>query len=313
MLSSMDWNALQSVFILLAAIIIERLLPIPQNYHPLTLIGYLLNAIERKVNKPGRSEQQHRIAGAMAIIVIFVVLFILTAALQFILIEPVIFELCILTFLLRWDTIKTLIVTVNELQKRAISDQLSDQILRETTELSLMGLHKAAIENLTLRIAYQWFAVIFWYSVAGIWAAISYRLLQLMAHEWNCKLSRYQAFGKLASHLFNLLAAPSNYLLSLTLCLFSRPFSTFKTSHKQGKQWHHYSPGLLLSVLANSLNIQLGGPRKYQGQMQRYPQLGTQSPPTAAHIQKAQKRLIFAAVLWCITIAAFALIGSLLL
>lgn len=310
MLSSMDWNELQSVFILLAAIIIERVLPIPQNYHPLTLIGFLLNAIERKVNKPGRSKQQQRIAGAMAVIVIFVLLFILAVALQFILIEPIIFELCILTFLLRWDKIKTLILTVKELQKRAISDQLSDQILREITELSLIGLHKAAIENLGLRIAYQWFAVIFWYTATGIWGALSYRLLQLMAHHWNCKLPRYQAFGKLASRLFNLFTAPSNYLLSLTLCLFSRPFSTFRASHKQSKQWHNYSAGLLLSVLANSLKIQLGGPRKYQGLMQRYPQLGTQTAPSATHIKQAQKRLIFAAVLWCINITAFTLIGS---
>ncbi len=313
MLSSMDWNEWQSVFVMLAAIIIERTVPIPRNYHPLTLIGFLLSAIERKVNIAGRSEQQHRIAGALAVIVVFVFLFILAGALQFILIEPIIFELCILIFLLRWDKIKTLNVTVSELQKRAISDQLADKILRETTDLSLMGSHKAAIENLSLRIAYQWFAVIFWYTATGIWGALSYRLLQLMAHHWNCKLFRYQAFGKLASRLFNLLSAPSNYLLSLTLCLFSRPFRTFSISHKQAKQWHHYPVGLLLSVLANSLSIQLGGPRKYQGTIQRYPQLGTSTAPSAPHIRQAQKRLVFAAVLWCLIIVGFRFIGTVIL
>ncbi|WP_240532381.1 cobalamin biosynthesis protein CobD/CbiB [Moritella marina] len=301
---------MQSVFILLTAIIIARLPLCPARYHPTQLINNLCHAIANKVNNAQRSHQQQVIAGSLATFIMLCFILAIAVVIEFIVIESIIFELLLLLCLLQWEKISLPTVDLGTLEKQTIITQIQPRILRDLDQLSLLGLHKASIENLCLRNSYQWFAVIFWYSCLGIWPAIIYRVIQLMAHNWNCKLADNRHFGRPVGAVLQLLALPTHLILACTLRSLQRATSPLSNLIQQAKKWHHFGSGLLLSSFAYSLAIQLGGPRKYQGVMQRFSQLGHNQPAQREDIQRAQQKLTLAMVIWlCFITAIYVLIA----
>ncbi|GIC76029.1 hypothetical protein FMO003_18500 [Moritella sp. F3] len=307
---AMDWTSMQSVFILLTAIIIARLPLCSARYHPTQLINNLFSAIANKVNNAQRSDQQQVIAGSLATIIMLGFILAIAVVIEFIVIESILFELLLLLCLLQWEKISLPTVDLGTLEKQTIITQIQPRILRDLDQLSLLGLHKASIESLCLRNSYQWFAVIFWYSCLGIWPAIIYRVIQLMAHNWNCKLTGNHHFGRPAAAILQLLALPSHLILACTLRSLQRATSPLSNLTEQAKKWHHFGSGFLLSSFAYSLAIQLGGPRKYQGAMQRFSQLGHNQPAQREDIQRAQQKLTLAMAVWlCFITAIYVLIA----
>ena len=144
----------------------------------------------------------------------------------------------------------------------------------------------------------------------GIWAAIIYRVIQLMAHNWNSKLAINRHFGRPAAFLLNLFSAPVHIILGCTLRSLQRATSPLANLNKQANQWHHFSSGFLLSGFAYSLAIQLGGPRKYQGAMHRFSQLGHTQLAQRDDINRAQQKLTFALIVWLCFISAIYLLIS---
>ncbi|WP_249185440.1 cobalamin biosynthesis protein [Moritella sp. 5] len=301
---------MQSVFILLTAVVIARLPLCPPHFHPTQLLNQLFSAIADKVNNAQRSHQQQYIAGNLALITMLGFILIIAAVIQFIVIEPILFEFVLLLCLLKWEKINLPEIDLGNLEKQTIISQIQPRTLRDLDQLSLLGLHKASIENLCLRNSYQWFAVIFWYISVGIWAAIIYRVIQLMAHNWNSKLTVNRHFGRPAAFLLHLLSAPNHIILGCTLRSLQRATSPLENLNKQAKKWHHFSSGFLLSSFAYSLAIQLGGPRKYQGTMNRFSQLGHTEPAQRDDINRAQQKLTWALLVWLIFISAIYLLIS---
>jgi len=307
---AMDWTSMQSVFILLTAVIIARLPLCPPHFHPTQLLNLFFSAVAGKVNNAQRSHQQQYIAGNLALIIMLGFILIIAAVIQFIMIEPILFEFVLLLCLLQWEKINLPEVNLGNLEKQTIISQIQPRTLRDLDQLSLLGLHKASIENLCLRNSYQWFAVIFWYVSVGIWAAIIYRVIQLMAYNWNSKLTVNRHFGRPAASLQLLLTAPTHIILGCTLRSLQRATSPLANLNKQAKKWHHFSSGFLLSSFAYSLAIQLGGPRKYQGSMHRFSQLGHAQPAQRDDINRAQQKLTLALLVWLSFITAISLLIS---
>ncbi|SQD80366.1 Cobalamin biosynthesis protein [Moritella yayanosii] len=305
---AMNWTSMQSVFILLTAIVIARLPLYPPRFHPTQLLNHLFSAIADKVNNAQRSPQQQYIAGHLAMITMLGFILIIAAVIQFIVIEAIIFELVLLLCLLQWEKVSLPKIDLGNLEKQTIISQIQPRTLRDLDQLSLLGLHKASIENMCLRNSYQWFAVIFWYVCLGIWPAIIYRTIQLIAHNWNSKLPVNHQFGRPAASLLRLLASPAHLILACTLRGLQRATSPLSNLTKQAKQWHHFSSGFLLSSFAYSLAIQLGGPRKYQGAMQRFSQLGHTQPAQRDDIKRAQQKLTLALIVWLCFISAIYLL-----
>lgn len=301
---AMDWTSMQPVFILLAAIIIARLPLCPARFHPTQGLNLFFTAIANKVNNSQRSHQQQYIAGTLAMLLMLGFILIIAVIIEFIVIDSMLFEFLLLLCLLQWEKINLPEIDLGNLEKQTIISQIQPRTLRDLNQLSLLGIHKASIESLCLRNSYQWFAVIFWYICLGIWPAIIYRLIQLMAHNWNCKLTNNHHFGRPAASLLQLLASPVHVLLGWTLRCLQRATSPLANLTLQAKKWHHFSSGFLLASFAYSLAIQLGGPRKYQGIMQRFSQLGHTQPAQRNDIKRAQQKLTLALIIWLSFICA---------
>ncbi|WP_158587152.1 cobalamin biosynthesis protein CobD/CbiB [Motilimonas pumila] len=288
----------------LAAVMCSMFINLPQTLHPMNLAHLGLQILGNKVANPSHSQSQQKVAGLLALLVVCVPSLALMIALQQVVFFPGLLEFVVLLCMLEWrgvvkrfDRVREHCVIVNKTQAR---NHLNDITLREVDGLSLLGIQKAATESLTLQLSGRWFFVVFWYLVGGIYAALLCRIMQLCAYSWNQKKHRYHAFGTWPRQLYGVLAWLPNLALSLTLLCYGNTLYGLKNVFRQGATWPLFSSGLVLSAMASSLQIQLGGLRVYETIQMRFALVGTGQSIQVQHLDKVKQRLKQAAWFWLI-------------
>lgn len=289
---------------LLLAALASFYFPLPLQYHPSTTLGLLLQLIGNKVANPQNSISQQQLAGVLGLIVVLVPSLALVIALKQVLFFEDAFDFLLLLFLFEWRAYskiyhqcrQALLVT----DKPQARDGLSQIALRDVDSLSLLGLQKAAAECLTLQLTHRWFVVFFWFAVGGIYAALLCRLIQLCSFYWNRKKARYRHFGIAAQQIYQLIAFVPCLLLAATLSCYGNTLYALKNCLRQGASWPALSSGMVLSALASSLKIQLGGPRIYDTIKMRFALLGSGESLNQGHLTPVYSRLNQAAWLWLI-------------
>lgn len=187
-------------------------------------------------------------------------------------------------------------------KKQLARDTLDRFVLRDTAQLSPLGIAKATTEMLILRHGYQQIVVIFWFALSNIWVALSYRLLYELAACWNPKLLRWQGIGHITSVVVQIMQWPAVILYTGMVIIFnphkgivSRLFDATRPT-----------PGTwLLSLYAVVIDTQLSGAYSYAGQRTRKAKLGTTQPLRLDHI----KRVLLVQKIW---LGAFIIVCSLL-
>lgn len=288
----------------LAAVLCSMFINLPQAFQPMHLAHLGLQILGNKVANPAHSQSQQKVAGLLALLVVCVPSLALMIALQQVVFFPGLLEFVVLVCILEWravikrfDLVRQHCIIVNKTQARS---QLNDITLREVDALSLLGIQKAATESLALQLAGRWFLVVFWYLVGGIYLALLCRIIQLCAFSWNQKKRRYQAFGIWPRQLYSAVAFLPNLALSLTLLCYGNTLYGLKNLFRQGATWPLLSSGLVLSAMASSLQIQLGGLRVYETLQMRFALVGTGQAIKVQHLDKAKQRLRQAAWFWLI-------------
>lgn len=166
--------------------------------------------------------------------------------------------------------------------------QLARWTRRDTSRLSLMGLCKAASEMTALRWLGQWFGVAFWFLLAGIEGALTFRLLQLMAQAFSPKLARNLQFGEFCCRLYSLMLLLPGWFATLLLGAFPGGGPALLAAFRQARGWYSSGSGALLAAIAAGLGISLGGPRFYLEQKIRYGGLGGSREPDLQALQQVQ-------------------------
>lgn len=270
-------SGFEPLIIVTIALAIERFLPWPVQYHPLTLFRLIATNLGRKVNprKP-RSALQRRISGTLAVIVLLMPMVVIIAISMFIAQYPLFFDAFMLLIAIQYQPIVKHFKRVQKaikLEQKSLARQYLNQIvLRDTTMLSPMGMGKAAIESLTLRFLFQQFSIILWYLVAGGLAALTVRLLFELSQCWNLKLSVNREFGQPIALLCNLVFFIPKILFAMLFALIGGLLSTISSFHARPR---NLPIGQYLKLaIAGALQIQLGGPAIYEARKIRYPKVG---------------------------------------
>jgi len=107
--------------------------------------------------------------------------------------------------------------------------------------------------------------------------ALLWRLTQLMSQGWSMKDPAFGYFGRATSVLYQGLNAPTILLLGLPLLL--PRLKQAAQLLRNGALWPYPTMGMLLTLLADKCRIRLGGPRYYQGTLQRWSILGSGDDP----------------------------------
>ncbi|ELM3615271.1 cobalamin biosynthesis protein [Aeromonas sobria] len=284
--------------ILVGAALLEAVIPWPSHLR-LSAITHLLTGLGHKVHRADGTPRQQLQAGMLAMLVVWVPCAAGLWSLRNLALSEPLFDLLFLLLMLESRPLRELAHATRSLATQETLPlarlQAAPWLKRETGKLSAMGIAKAVTESCALRLVGQWAGPLLGYALAGVQGALLWRLTQLMSQGWSMKDPAFGYFGRAASALYQGLNAPTILLLGLPLLLPRLKQATQLL--RSGAIWPYPAIGMLLTLLADKCRIRLGGPRYYQGTLQRWPVLGSGDDPDGESPRKILN--ILQAMGWC--------------
>jgi adenosylcobinamide-phosphate synthase len=180
-------------------------------------------------------------------------------------------------------------------------------VSRDTHALDETGVAKATVESVLENGADAIFAPLFWFLLLGAPGALLYRLANTLDAMWGYRTARLLHFGWASARLDDLLNLIPARLTALSYCLVGHCRSGFQCWMCQGKTWYSPNAGPVMAAGAGALQVSLGGPATYHGEVKPRPLLGTGQPPHTKDIQRACQLVQRAMLLWglCILVGGW--------
>ncbi|MGB1263670.1 MAG: cobalamin biosynthesis protein CobD/CbiB [Cognaticolwellia sp.] len=282
--------------------------------HPLAFFNFYCQRLADKVNKPSNSPRQQNISGLIAIIVtltpLLVILWLFEA---FIAVHWLWQALLLYIALGSFDLGRASKAVARELvanNNYQAKQKLAPLLLRDTEQLSALGISKACIEMQILRSSQLLVCVGFYYLIFGPLAALAFRLLLEMHYAWNIKLQRFSHFGAAVNHIVKLLQWLPSRLFALLLLLGTVGQNTLLYWRLIRGKFFQIDNNILLHVLALGLEIRLSGVAMYNGNKVRKASFNDSArQPQATDIIHARKRINYALYLCILLIMMLAIIS----
>ncbi len=286
MIDAPSWDVLMTALasttagIMVGAALLEALLPWPARFRPGAAVP-LLTRLGQKVYRPDGTPRQQSQAGLLALLVVWVPCAAGLWAVRNLSLSEPLFDLLFLLLMLESRPLRELAHATRSLATQETLPlarlQSAPWLKRETGKLSAMGLAKAVTESCALRLVGQWAGPLLGFALAGVQGALLWRLVQLMNQSWSRKDPAFDHFGRAASALYQGLNA--SVILLLALPLLASRLKQAAQLLRSGALWPYPAMGMLLTLLVDKCRIRLGGPRYYQGTLQRWPILGSGDDP----------------------------------
>ncbi len=288
---------------LFVALLLDAVFGEPKKSHPLPMFGAWASTIEERLILPSQQPKRYqKIAGLYALLLSVIpitgVIFSMTRLpLVNELLSPVILYLCIAPKSLLQHTLAIYqpLQNGNLIQaRRAVSMIVS----RETQQMDAQEIRKATIESTLENGADAIFAPIFWFVVAGPTGAVIYRLSNTLDAMWGYKNQRYYYFGFAVARLDDILNWIPARLTALSYMLLGDMHQAWTCYRQQSPHCESPNAGVVMSAGAGSLNVQLGGPAIYHGQLKNKPALGTGRKAINQDIKRANQLIVCTTLLW---------------
>ena len=258
-----------TVLLLFAVILIKILISRIINQQPLSFFNFYCQKLSEKVNKAKNSIKQQTIAGFVAILMTLTPLVIILSIFEFFIEVPWLWQGFLLYFALGPLNLKVQSKTIAQAlvanQNYLAKQTLQPLILRETEQLSKMGISKSCIEMQLLKTLQQTFVVICYFLIFGPLAALSYRLLLEMHYSWNTKQSAFTHFGQQADILVNIFQWLPVRLFTLIMLTMHSGQSLLLTWRLIKDKFFQLNNDVALHCFALNLQIRLGGVAVYSG------------------------------------------------
>jgi adenosylcobinamide-phosphate synthase len=177
-------------------------------------------------------------------------------------------------------------------------------VSRETQDMDAQAIRKATIESTLENGADAIFAPIFWFVIAGPAGAVFYRLSNTLDAMWGYKNQHYFYFGFAAARLDDMLNWIPARLTALSYMLLGDTHKAWSCYRQQSPLCESPNAGVVMSAGAGCLNVSLGGPAIYHGQLKNKPTLGTGRTATNRDIKRANLLILFTTLLWLVVISA---------
>jgi len=290
--------------IISVAVLLEYQVTWRKAVHPIALLNLLnVRLGQLIIAQPNRANGVLALGSALLLLVPFVA--ILWFIIQIAEFQHILIGVLLWVSLGQWrlrHAAKRIYHYIAQDKKQLARDTLNSFVLRDTAQLSPLGIAKATTEMLILRHVYQQIVVIFWFAFTNIWVALSYRLLYELAACWNPKHAQWLGIGKLTSTLTRILQWPAVILYSLMIIVFNPN----KQMLQQIITSKNTTPATwLLALYGWVIDAQLSGAYSYAGQRIRKPKLGSHDALKLDHI----KRVLFLQPIW---LCAYILLCSLI-
>lgn len=250
-----------------------RLLP-----HPVVLLGRMIAALDKRLNKPSLPEPDRRLRG--------VVLVVLMAALALGIGGAIAFAARAVPHLWPVEVFAAAVL----IAQRALFEHVDDVaralqhngleagryavsriVGRDPQSLDAHGVCRAAIESLAENFSDAVVAPVFWYVIGGLPGLLLYKTVNTLDSMVGYRNDKYRAFGWASARLddvLNLIPARLAGLIIALAALFAargNPIRALGTMLRDARNHKSPNSGWPEAAMAGALGLALGGPRKYPG------------------------------------------------
>ena len=272
----------------------------PRRAHPLVAFGRMADWIESRLNRAAGGVVEHRLRGALALLLAVGLPVSAVAAAAYALpwtVAPVSVAALYLAIGAKslWQHAQPIeaALAAGDLDRaRALGARIVTRDLREAAPPAVA---RAAVESALENGNDAVFAALFWFALAGAPGVIAYRLANTLDAMWGNKTARYLHFGWAAARLDDVMNYVPARLTALTYALLGNTRTGLACWRAQARAWESPNAGPVMAAGAGALGLELGGAARYYGQLEQRPRLGIGKTPGAADIGRAL-RLVFAGI-----------------
>ena len=287
--------------IMLLALAIDAVLGWPRALHarighPVTWIGALIAALDRRFNRETDSEATRRGAGlGVAISVIA-----LAAGVGWVCasILPAGWPGLILAGVLAWplvaarsmhDHVEAVARPLTAGDLPAARQAVAMIVGRDASQLDAAGIARAATESLAENTSDGIVAPLFWGAIFGLPGIAAYKAINTLDSMIGHRTPRHDAFGWAAARIDDVANLIPARLTGLLFAIVSaRPRGALATMWRDAGRHRSPNAGWPEAAMAGALGIRLSGPRIYEGRLSQEPWLNGEAPdPTAADLNRA--------------------------
>lgn len=307
---------MQTAWVALAAVVLDRLLGEPRRFHPLVGFGRLASGIERALYggpDAGAAARRGRGGAALALAVLPFLAAAWWATVQ----EPwigVTAETVLLYLALGGRSLEEHARRVaNALEAGALEEarrRVGDMVSRDTGAMQPEDVARAAVESVLENGNDAVFGALFWYALAGAPGVVLYRLVNTLDALWGYRTPRYVHFGWAAARLDDGLNYLPARLTALTYAALGRFACALRCWRTQGGAWESVNAGPVMAAGAGALGLKLGGPARYHGALKKRPTLGEGVAPGVADIERATALVKHGTGLWLVMLMTGASISA---
>ena len=181
-------------------------------------------------------------------------------------------------------------------------------VSRDTSDMDLHRIAGATVESLLENGNDALFGALFWFLLAGVPGALTYRLINTLDAMWGYRTDRYRQFGWAAARLDDVMNFLPARLTALSYAVVGHAATALRCWRLQAPAWDSPNAGPVMASGAGALQVRLGGGAFYHGRWRERSDLGEGRPVEIGDISRARRLVLRALLLW---IGVAALIGLL--
>lgn len=262
-----------NTIVLLCVVLLKVVLSIFFIKEPTHFFRVFCNLLANKVNKQSNSVSQQKIAGVIGVLTTLLpIVIILWLFEDFIEVTWLWHAFLLYLALGSFGLTRYSMKIAKALRANKTDDAkkiLSPLVLRNTDQLSTLGLCKTTIEMQLIQTLQQCFTVAFYFIVAGPLFAITIRLLLEIHYSWNIKVERFKAFGKYVNKLIQVLQWLPTRLFIIVFMLGTLGQNFIVSWQQINQHFFKLNNNIALHGLALAINTKLGGVAMYHNKKLR--------------------------------------------
>ena len=291
--------------------------------HPVSWIGSLITALDRRLNKEGESEDARRVSGVLALGIIVVIAGAVAWAIERAAAYSAIGEILIAVLASTLIASRSLYNHVAAVARALENDGLKGARLavgrivgRNPETLDEHGVARAAIESLAENASDGVVAPVFWFAFFGLPGLAVYKAVNTADSMIGHRTPRHEAFGWAAARLDDLVNLPASRLTGLLFAgaaLFvpnASPAPALEAMSRDASKHRSPNAGWPESAMAGALGFKLNGPKTYGNTRVEDAYMGDGRRDLGAQDIDAALRL--ATIAWTIMIAILLVFAAIL-
>ncbi len=267
----------------LLALLLELMVGYPDRLtrmigHPVTWMGALIGALDRRLNRDTATPRARRMAGTITVLILIAavgaIAFMVERGLSWLPFGWVVAALPASTLLAQRSLHQHVERVAAALETAGIAparQAVSHIVGRDTAPLDQAGVARAAIESLAENFSDGVVAPALWMAIGGLAGAATYKAINTADSMIGFRTPRHAAFGWAAARLDDLVNLPASRLAALliiaaaSLTKGASPAGAWRAVRRDASRHRSPNAGYPEAAMAGALGLMLAGPRLYGG------------------------------------------------